>query len=201
MRRRGIGWAVALGMLLASSIDVAAEIYVWTDAEGVVHMTDQWAKVPEDRRAHMSVRESVAAPAPVPPSSHSSGSQNALPQVQTFPQPQLQVAPEASVSPVPDSTSSPPTLSDGRDDSWFIPRHRTFIHSPRKVDPPFPHNVRLDPHDPNFVWVGPNRVPKDFFTYPRIPLEKQAQFQQRLRKLERQRSSYHHQPTRHLPRR
>jgi hypothetical protein len=52
--------------------------------------------------------------------------------------------------------------------------------------------VRLDPVDRNFVWVGPNRVPKDSFTYPRVSLEKQAQFRERIRVLEQQRSGRRH---------
>jgi len=195
MRLRGLGLAVGLVMMLVCGFEVAAEIYVWTDAQGVVHMTDQWVNVPEAMRARVIVRESSAAPASVPPSPQPSAPQSPPTQDETFPQPRQQIAPEPTATPVPEGTSSPPASSNIRDYSWFIPRHRPFIHSPKRVDPPFPYDVRLDPHDRNFVWVGPNRVPKDLFTYPRIPLEKQAQFQQRLRDLERRRPSHHHQPT------
>ena len=49
-------------------------------------------------------------------------------------------------------------------------------------------HVRLDPDDKNFVWVGPSRVPKDAFTYPRVSLEQQAQFRDRIRRLEQRRT-------------
>jgi hypothetical protein len=40
MRLGGIGLAVALVTMLAFCPEAAAEIYIWTDAQGVVHMTD-----------------------------------------------------------------------------------------------------------------------------------------------------------------
>jgi len=38
-------------------------------------------------------------------------------------------------------------------------------------------------------------VPKDLFTYPRVSLEKQAQFRDRLRTLERRKSEPRNTPT------
>jgi hypothetical protein len=197
MRLRALGVTMAAGMMLVCGFAAGAEIYLWTDAQGVVHMTDQWVKVPEDRRAHVSVRESPAAADPLPPSPPPEGSQTRSPQARPLPQPAPQKGPAPTVTPAPEDTSSdassPPAAYDTRDSAWLIPRHRPFLHARPRIDPPFPYNVRLDSHDPNFVWVGPNRVPKERFTYPSVPLERQAQFQQRLRDLERQQSAPRHQ--------
>jgi hypothetical protein len=199
MRLGGIGLAVALATMLAFGLEAAAEIYMWTDAQGVVHMTDQWAGVPEAMRPHVSVRDSSAAP--VPPAPQASLPDSAAPQPQTSPQPLRPVVPETTAPPTSDSPSSPPTSPEGRNSSWFIPRQRPLIHAPKRMTPPFPYDVQLDPHDDNFVWVGPNRVPKELFTYPRVSLEQQSQFQQRLRTLEQRQPPRFQQPTRPVPRR
>jgi hypothetical protein len=199
MRLGGIGLAIALASMLASGPEAAAEIYIWTDAQGVVHMTDQWAGVPEAMRPYVSVRDSSAAP--LPPASEASLPQNAAPQPQTFPQPLQPVVPETTVPPTSDGLSLPPASPEDRNSSWFIPRQRPLIHAPKRMPPPFPYDVQLDPHNDNFVWVGPNRVPKELFTYPRVSLEQQSQFQQRLRTLEQRQPSHFHRPTRPVPRR
>jgi hypothetical protein len=150
-------------------------------------------------RPRVSVRDSSAAPAP--PASQASVPQSIAPQPQTFPQPLRPIVPDTTVAPTPDALSSPPASPEGRKSSWFIPRQRPLTYAPKRVDPPFPYDVRLDPHDDNFAWVGPNRVPKELFTYPRISLEQQSQFQQRLRDLAQRQPPHLHQPTRPAPRR
>ena len=42
--------AVAVAMVLGGGVK-ASEMYLWTDEQGVVHMTNQWANVPS-RRVH-----------------------------------------------------------------------------------------------------------------------------------------------------
>jgi hypothetical protein len=178
---------VALGVVLRLGSAVNAELYLWTDERGVVHMTDQWANVPESARSRVSVRESSAAPQAGP-----LGTEHATRPVEPVivEQPPSQMAPDLVQTPAsPEPT--PPLVVYPRESFGLIPSHRPFIHHPKKPSPPFPYNVRLDPFDPNFVWVGSNRVPKDTFTYPRISLDKQAQFQNRLRVLEQRRSAPH----------
>jgi hypothetical protein len=184
MRGRLFWVMVALGMVLGVGVQASAEIYLWTDERGVVHMTDQWANVPESARAQVSVRESA------PPSIEGTpGMEPAARPVEpvTIPQPPLQIPPDLTQTP-PTAVPSPSVILYPRESSVLIPSSRPFIHHREKVSPPFPYNVRLDPFDPNFVWVGRNRVPKDTFTYPRISLGTQAQFRSRLRALEQRRS-------------
>jgi uncharacterized protein DUF4124 len=181
------GWLVwslwALGIILGSAPQANAEIYLWTDAQGVVHMTDQWANVPESARPSVSVRQSSAPP-----------SQGAAPQDQAaspseplaLQEPLLQMAPD--VAQTPPAASVPSVLPLPYDSSVLIPNSRPFIHHSKKPSPPFPYNVRLDPFDRDFVWVGPNRVPRDSFTYPHVSLDTQAQFHNRIRALEQRRS-------------
>ena len=182
------GWAlwlpVALGIALGLALEANAEIYLWTDERGVVHMTDQWANVPESARPGVSVRESSA-----PPSAATSAGEQATHSVDplTVRQPPLQMAPDVAQTP-PTAPPFPSGVPFPGESSVLVPRSRPFIHHPRKPSPPFPYNVRLDPFDPDFVWVGPNRVPKDTFTYPRVSLDTQAQFRNRVRVLEQRRS-------------
>lgn len=178
------GIALALAVLLGFSWDSSAEIYLWTDEQGVVHMTDQWDNIPPSMHARVTVRESTRRSDPVLPAS-------LPPLVETKPteplpsrHPPLEMAPDLPKD--PPNTIAPEASPDSR---LLSPKHRPFIHRTRRLELPFPHNVRLDPIDPNFVWVGRNRVPKDTFTYPKIPLDKQAQFRERVRQLEQRRSS------------
>jgi hypothetical protein len=185
MRLRVMWLTMALGLALGLGMKASAEIYLWIDEQGVVHMTDQWEQVPESMRARVSVREGSDATGDAIPSSQQPTHPVEPPTVK---QPPLQMAPDLSETPPP-TGSSPSVTPDARDTSVLIPRHRPFVHQPKRLSPPFPYNVRLDPFDPNFVWVGPNRVPKDTFTYPHVSLEKQAQFRHRVRALEERRSS------------
>jgi hypothetical protein len=194
------GWAlwllVALGMVLGLAVEANAEIYLWTDERGVVHMTDQWTNVPESARAGVSVRESSA-----PPSEGAAAGEQATNPVEplTVKQPSLEMAPDVAQTPptVAPSPSVPPFPNES---SVLVPNSRPFVHQPKKPSPPFPYNVRLDPFDSDFVWVGPSRVPKDTFTYPRVSLDTQAQFRNRIRALEQRRSvpqkTFPTQPTR-----
>jgi hypothetical protein len=183
------GWAlwllVALGMILGLRVEASAEIYLWTDDRGVVHMTDQWANVPESARSGVAVRESSIAPSEGRPAMEQATNpvEPLTPQ-----QPPLEMAPDVAQIP-PTVAPSPSVLPSPRESSGLIPNSRPFVHQPKKLSPPFPYNVRLDPFDPNFVWVGPNRVPKDTFTYPRVSLDTQAQFRDRIRALEQRRST------------
>jgi Domain of unknown function (DUF4124) len=183
------GWAlwltVTLALALGVGVEASAEIYLWTDERGVVHMTDQWANVPESARARLSVRESSATPSDgTPPTAEATSPVEPL-TVEPLP---MQMAPDLAETPPP-APPLPSVVPYVHEPSVLIPRNRPFVHHPKKLSPPFPYNVRLDPFDPNFVWVGPSRVPKDTFTYPRISLDKQAQFRDRIRALEQRRSS------------
>jgi hypothetical protein len=185
MRGRALGAALALAVWLGSSGGAAwADIYLWSDEQGVVHMTDRWDNVPAPMRPRAMVRESTSRPepAPSPPAPPVSQGQPTEPSLSRSPLPQG--SPEVSE---PSSAMVAPLPSPH--DRVLAPSRRPFIPRPKRLEPPFPHNVRLDPFDPNFVWVGPNRVPKDTFRYPNIPLDKQAQFQERIRQLEQRRSS------------
>jgi hypothetical protein len=176
--------AAAVAMVLGGGVKASAEIYLWTDEWGVVHMTNQWANVPDSARARVSVRDSAP-----PPSEGTPSMEPVARPVEpvTVRQPPMQMPPDLAQTPPPvaPSPSGVPYLGDS---SVLIPNSRPFVHHPKKVSPPFPHNVRLDPVDPNFVWVGRNRVPKDTFTYPRVSLDAQAQFRNRIRSLEQRRS-------------
>jgi hypothetical protein len=176
---------VALGIVLAPGAGTGADIYLWTDDQGVVHMTDQWANVPESMRARVSVREGSVASSHAMPSAEPMTRPLEPPIVE---QPPLAMAPDLSETP-PSSTPAPSLTPYARDTSVLIPSHRPLVHRSKKFSPPFPYNVRLDPFDPNFVWVGPNRVPKETFTYPRVSVDKQAQFRDRVRALEQRRSA------------
>jgi Domain of unknown function (DUF4124) len=193
---RVCGVAVAVAMLLGGGVTAHGEMYLWTDEQGVVHMTNQWANVPEPARARVSVRDSTPPPSDGTPATEPA----ARPVEPAFvPQPPMQMSPDLEQMPptVAPSPSGVPYLGDS---SVLIPNYRPFVHRPKKVSPPFPYNVRLDPVDPNFVWVGRNRVPKDTFTYPHVSLDTQAQFRNRIRTLEQRRlvprTTFPTQPTR-----
>ena len=184
MRGRALWLPVVLGMVLGVAVEGNAEIYLWTDEQGVVHMTDQWANVPESARAGVSVRESSA-----PPSEGASVEEQATHPVDplTVKPPPLQMSPDVVQVP-PTAAPLPSVVPFPGESSVLVPNSRPFVHQPRKLSPPFPYNVWLDPADSDFVWVGPNRVPKDTFTYPRVSLDTQAQFRNRIRALEQRRS-------------
>jgi len=177
--------AAAVAVVLGGGVKASAEMYLWTDERGVVHMTNQWANVPESARARVSVRDSAP-----PPSQGTPSMEPAARPVEpvTVRQPSMQMPPDLAETPptVAPSLSGVPYPGDS---SVLIPNSRPFVHHPKKVSPPFPHNVRLDPIDPNFIWVGRNRVPKDTFTYPHVSLDAQAQFRNRIRSLEQRRSA------------
>jgi hypothetical protein len=178
------GLLVVVAMVLGGGAKAGAEIYWWTDEHGIVHMTDQWAHVPASARAHVSIRqtapplhESTTTAAPsAPPVEPDSARQSPL---QISPD-----LPQAPLSGIPSPSGAPYVV----DSSVLIPNRQPFIHHRPKVSPPFPYNVRLDPVDQNFVWVGRNRVPKEAFTYPHVSLDTQAQFRHRVRSLEQRRS-------------
>jgi hypothetical protein len=176
---------VAVAMVLGGGVKASAEMYFWTDEQGVVHMTNQWANVPESAHARVSVRDSAP-----PPSAGTAGMGPAAHPVEpvTIGRPSMQLPPDLAQTP-PTVAPSPPGVIYPGDSSALIPNSRPFVHHPKKVSPPFPYNVRLDPIDPNFVWVGRNRVPKETFTYPRISLDAQAQFRNRIRSLEQRPSA------------
>lgn len=177
--------AMAVAMALGGGGKASAEMYLWTDERGVVHMTNQWANVPDSARARVSVWDSAP-----PPSEGTPARESAARPVEpvTVRQPPMQMPPDLAQTP-PTGAPSPSGVPYPGDSSVLIPNSRPFVHHPTKVSPPFPHNVRLDPVDPNFVWVGRNRVPKDTFTYPRVSLDAQAQFRNRIRSLEQRRSA------------
>ena len=56
---RSFGVVVAMAMVLGGGVKADAEIYLWTDEQGVVHMTDQWSNVPESARARVLVRDTT----------------------------------------------------------------------------------------------------------------------------------------------
>ena len=181
---RSLGVVVAMAMVLGGGVKADAEIYLWTDEQGVVHMTDQWANVPESARARVSVRDTT------PPLNDDTPAMEPvarpLESVPVRPSP-MQMPPDLALT-SPSGAPSPSGVPYTNDLPVLLPNSRTFVHHPKKVSPPFPYNIRLDPVDPNFVWVGRNRVPKDTFTYPRVSLDAQAQFRNRIRSLEQRRS-------------
>ena len=189
----GLFWvAMALGIVLGGGVKASAEMYLWTDGRGVVHMTNQWAHVPESARTQVSVRDST------PPASEGTPTPQpaARPiEPRTVTQPSLPMPPDRAQTP---PTAAPLAVArfpfvvlQPRESSVLIPRSRPFVRHPHKVFPPFPFNVHLDPFDRNFVWVGRSRVPKDAFAYPRVSLDIQAQFRNRIRTLEQRRSAPH----------
>jgi hypothetical protein len=179
--------AVALGMVLGGAVRASAEIYRWTDEAGVVQMTNRWANVPESARARVSVRDSTplareGTPAPEP------APRPVEPPAVT--QPTVPTSPEMAQTP-PTVAPSPFVLLYPGGSSVLIPSSRPFVRHPHKVFPPFPYNVHLDPVDPNVVRAGRSRVPKDTFTFPRVSLDTQIRFRNRVRTLEQHRSVPH----------
>jgi hypothetical protein len=181
---RSFGVVMAMAMVLGGGVKASAEMYLWTDEQGVVHMTNQGATVPESARARVTVRNTTT-----PLNDGMPATEPAARPVEpvTVRQPPMQMSPDLAQTP-PTGASSASGVPYPNDPSGLLPNSRTFVHRPKKVSPPFPYNVRLDPDDPNFVWVGRNRVPKDTFTYPRVSLDAQAQFRNRIRSLEQRRS-------------
>jgi hypothetical protein len=137
--------------------------------------------------SRVSVRESIPASSNTMPTPEPAGSVMAPAEPHAEKPSPLQMSPDLVETPPP-VVSPPQVVPDSHGTSVLIPSHRPFVHRPKKPSPPFPYNVRLDPYDKNFVWVGPSRVPKDAFTYPRVSLEQQAQFRNRIRQLEQRRS-------------
>ena len=182
----------ALAILLSLGWEVKAEIYYWTDDRGTVHMTDHWSNVPEVMRSRVSIRESSPPSSPIHPESAVVESMAPLPE--PVPVNPLQMPPDLEELPPP-SHPSPSTLLPSEDASDLTSDYRVRAPRAKRPSRPFPYNVRLDPSDRYFVWVGPNRVPKDLFTYPRVSLEKQAQFRDRLRTLERRKAEPRNTPT------
>jgi len=183
-----------LGVLLSLGWEAGAEIYYWTDDRGTVHMTDQWSNVPEVMRSRSSVRESSPVLSPIHPDPEPAESILSPTQPRLVKPLPLQMP--LDLDELPSSsrpTPSPPLPSE--DISGLTWGYRSPASQTRKPWPPFPYNVRLDPSDRKFVWVGPNRVPKDTFTYPRISLERQAQFRDRVRTLEQRKSEPRRAPT------
>jgi hypothetical protein len=187
MRGSVLWLTIALGMVLGWALDASPEMYLWTDEQGVVHITNQWAHVPEAARARVSVRQSAAVPREGTPARELTTPSAETPIVNL---PPLQMAPDLTQGPAA-LPPSPSLLPHADVSSWLIPRSRSLIHHRKKLSPPFPDNVRLDPFHSDFVWVGPNRVPKDIFTYPRMSLDTQARFRDRMRTLEKHRSAPH----------
>ena len=70
---RLFGVAVAMAIVLGGGVKASAEIYLWTDEQGVVHMTNQWANVPESARARVSVRDSAPPPSEGTPATGTGG--------------------------------------------------------------------------------------------------------------------------------
>ena len=176
--------AVALGVVLGGGVEVSAEMYLWTDEGGVVHMTDRWPDVPESARARVSVRDST------PLASEDTPALTPLPRPIEPPavtQPSLPTSPDMAQTP-PAVTPSPVVVLYPGVSSVLIPGSRPLVRHPHKIFPPFPYNVHPDPVDPNSVWVGLNRVPKDTFTFPRVSLDTQIRFSNRMRILEQRRS-------------
>jgi hypothetical protein len=187
IKMTGIG--LALTIILSWSWEASAEIYLWTDAQGVVHMTDQWVNVPESMHSRVSVRESSPSSTPAPQPSAQTGAQTTPSESFISKQQPLQMSQDLSES-APPSVIPPSVTPYPTQSSALIPWHQPFIHRPKKFFPPFPFDVQLDPFDRNFVWVGPNRVPKDSLTYPHISLDQQMQLRDRIRGLEEQRPSF-----------
>jgi hypothetical protein len=136
------------------------------------------------------VRESSPVPSAAPPISEPTREMMSSIEPRPVEPSPLQMPPDLAETPSP-VAPSPSVVPDLRDTSMLIPDYRPFVHRPKKPSPPFPYNVRLDPFDKNFVWVGPNRVPKNTFTYPHVSLETQSQYRDRLHTLERRKSGPH----------
>ena len=184
-----VGFSLALAIIMTCNREASAEIYLWTDARGVVHMTDRWAKVPEPMRSRTSVRESSVPSTSAPQPSSQTEPQTITSEFLTSKRQALQMSPSVSESAQP-SITLPSVPSCALQFSALVPWHQPSINSLKQFFPPFPFDVQLDPFDPNFVWVGPNRIPKDSLTYPHVSFDQQSQLRSRLRVLEEQRPSF-----------
>ncbi len=181
---RSWGVVVAMAVVLGGGVKAEAEIYLWTDEQGVVHMTDQWSHVPESARARVVIRDTT------PPLN------DGTPAMELVARPLESVPVRPSPMPMPPDLSrtspsgapSPSGVPYTNELPVLLPETQSYVRHPNKGSPPFPYNIRLDPVDPNFVWVGRNRVPKDTFTYPRVSVDAQAQFRNRIRSLEQRHS-------------
>jgi Domain of unknown function (DUF4124) len=184
-----IGLSLTLTIILGWTSEASAEIYLWSDAQGVVHMTDQWAHVPESMRSRVSVRESSVSSTSAPQLSSQTGPQTTIPEAFTSKQQPWHMSPDVAESARTSITRPSVTLYPSPC-STLLAWHRPLIHRPKQFFAPFPFDVQLDPFDRNFIWVGPNRVPKDSLRYPHISLDQQIQLRDRVRALEEQRSSF-----------
>lgn len=194
MRVRQFWIMGALGVFLSLGWEARAEIYYWTDDRGTVHMTDQWSNVPEVMRSRLSVRESSPAPSPIHPEPEPA--ESLLSPTEPRPVNPMPLQMPFDLGELPSSSRpAPSTPLPSEDASGLTLGYRSPVPRTREPSPPFPYNVRLDPSDRKFVWVGPNRVPKDTFTYPRVSLERQAQFRDRMRTLEQRKSEPRKAPT------
>jgi len=191
---------VVLTALLVYPTIIAAEIYVWTDDAGIVHMTDRWANVPPSMRPRVAVRESSEPRQTEPPAADTSQgpSPPSKPPMLQHPPPQL--APDTSGAPPGDAVPLDVIEQPAPHRHPVKQRLRAGTFQPRPSDLPFPDNVQLDPVDPNFVRIGQSRVRKDTLTYPRISLEDESKLQARLRTLQQQPPSSRRPPQPRPPR-
>lgn len=194
-------WMVlVLAMLLASPAVVAATIYVWTDDAGVVHMTDDWERIPPSMRPRVAVHESSQPIPPEAPASVESTRPAPAPKPLAGKLPPLEISPD--IAEVPGSSPPPSAIAEPQVTHRHPLRHhaRPSLPHARPLLSPFPLNVQLDPVDPDVVRIGQSRVRKDALAYPRMSLEDEAKFQARLRALEQRRLSSPKSPQARPPR-
>src|SRR5262245_8892611 len=124
---------LGVALVLGGGVKESAEMYLWTDAQGVLHMTNQWAHVPESARAQVAVRDST------PPTSEgmpAMGPAARPAEPDTVGQPPMQLPPD--LAQMPSTTApSPPSMTYSGDSSVLIPSSRPSVHHRRKVSPPF----------------------------------------------------------------
>ncbi|MGH8058926.1 MAG: DUF4124 domain-containing protein, partial [Candidatus Entotheonellia bacterium] len=180
---------LVLAMMLASPAGVAAAIYVWTDDAGVVHMTDDWERIPPTMRPRVAVHESSEPVRPEPPVAVESTRPVPAPKPLAGKLPPLEISPD--ITELPGSSPAPSAIAEPQVTHRHPLRHhaRPSLPHARPLLSPFPLNVQLDPVDPDVVRIGQSRVRKDTLAYPRISLEDEAKFQARLRALEQRRLS------------
>ncbi|MBI3330109.1 MAG: hypothetical protein HYZ81_25805 [Nitrospinae bacterium] len=198
MRRAWI--SIAWGIVLVLTQAAAAEIYIWTDDQRVVNMTDLWTSVPEAMRSRVNVREGSLASISDHPSAVLPVPPTRVPQPPTSARKPLPLPPDVSEPPATSATPPVYVTWDVPVPHVFSPPSHPVIPHPKPSSPPFPYNVQLDPFDPHFVWVGKARVPREALTFPHTSFENQWKFEDRLRVLEQQRSSSPKPPERRWPR-
>src|ERR1700752_353389 len=88
--------AVVLALVLGGGVKASAEMYLWTDERGVVHMTNQWANVPELARTRVSVRESTPSRSEGPPATEPAARPG---EPVTVRQPPMQMPPDLAQTP------------------------------------------------------------------------------------------------------